>query len=160
MRVSRNAGAKLTGMEVKDVSARVIYSSPEFDQIVRDYCEESGNPDLGEAVPALDFYERMEQADAVRCAAAYEGERIVGIVVVVTTLYPHFGKRIASVESLWLDRKHRAGGAGLKLIRKAQALAREMGAVGIYYGARSGSRLAQLYGRLFTPMNSLFWKKL
>ena len=147
-------------MEVKDVPASAIWTSQEFEQIVRDYCEESGNPEIGEADPSIEYYQRMEKYGVLRCAAAYEGERIVGIVVVVTTLYPHFGKRVASVESLWLDRKHRAGGAGLKLIRKAQAMAREMGAVGIHYGARSGSRLAQLYGRLFTPMNSLYWKKL
>lgn len=147
-------------MEVKDVPVRAIYSSPEFEQIVREYSEESGNPDLGCGCPALDFYERMEGSGALRCAAAYEGDRIIGFVIVVTTLYPHFGKLVGTVESIWLSREHRAGGAGIRLIRKAQDMAREMGAVGIYFGARSGSRLAQLYGRLFTPMNTLFWKKL
>lgn len=148
------------GMELKDVSAKTIYESPEFAQIVEDYAAESGNPDLGEAVPEIEFYDRMERADMLRCVAAYDGDRIVGIVVVVVTKYPHFGKPVASVESMWLARSHRAGGAGLRLIRRAQVVAKEMGAVGIYFGARAGSRLAELYGRLFTPMNTLFWKKL
>lgn len=147
-------------MELKEVSVGTIFESPEFGQIVEDYRNESGNPDLGEAVPSREFYERMASAGALRCVVAYDGSRIVGIVLVVATIYPHFGKTVASVESLWLDRSHRAGGSGLKLIRKAQEVARDMGAAGIYYGARVGSRQAELYGRLFTPMNTLFWKKL
>ena len=147
-------------MEIKEISAREVYSSPEFDQIVRDYAQEGGNPDLGNAVPSLEFYDRMEKSGSLRCAAAFDGDRIVGIVFVLATVYPHFGKIVASVESIWLAKSHRAGGVGLRLIRKAQDLARDMGACGVYFGARVDSRLGQLYSRLFTPMNTIFWKKI
>lgn len=147
-------------MELRDVHARDVFASKEFGHIVEAYAAESGNPDLGEATPVLEFYERMEQAESLRFVAAFDGDKIIGVVVVVATLYPHFGKKVASCESLWLDKAYRDGYAGLKLIRKAQEVAREMGAVGIYFGARTGSRLARLYERIFTPMNTLFWKKL
>lgn len=147
-------------MEIRTSSVADIRASAGFDDMVREYTKESGNPDLGEAAPSVEFYERMEAAGSLKCVGAFDGARLVGLIVVVASLYPHFGKTVATVESLWLHKDYRDGPAGLRLIRQAQEVAKSLGAVGMYFGARHGSRLEQLYSRLFTPMNVLFWKRL
>lgn len=147
-------------MELKRVPISFVFEHKDFDQVVDDYCSESGIPDLGKAVPALDWYQNLENAGALSCCVAIDGNRLVGVVVVVTTLYPHFGKLVGSVESMWLAKGYRKGSAGLKLIREAKVMAKEKGAVGACFGARAGSRLAKLYERIFTPTNQLFWTNL
>lgn len=147
-------------MELKRVPIAFVFEHKDFDQVVIDYCSESGLPDLGSAMPALDWYQNLEKVGALSCCVAVDGDNLVGVVVVVTTLYPHFGKLVGSVESLWLAKDYRKGSAGLKLIREAKAMAKEKGAIGVYFGARFGSRLAKVYERLFTLVNQLFWAKL
>lgn len=147
-------------MEIKSFTVSEVIQHPDFNAVVEDYTAESGNPDLGPGMPALDLYKQLESAGLFRVECAVDGDRLVGMVTVLVTVYPHFGKKVASIESLWLSKDYRKGPAGLKLIRRAQVMAKEMGAVGAYFGAREGSRLAQLYERIFTPMNRLFWVKL
>lgn len=147
-------------MEIKSFTVSEVIQHPDFNAVVEDYTAESGNPDLGPGMPAFDLYKQLESAGLFRVECAVDGDRLVGMVTVLVTVYPHFGKKVASVESLWLSKGYRKGPAGLKLIRRAQVMAKEMGAVGAYFGAREGSRLARLYERIFTPMNRLFWVKL
>lgn len=147
-------------MKIEPIPIKKLFEHPQFDEVVADYCNESGNPDLGSAMPTLEWYQRMEDAGLFQCCAAFDADRLVGIVTVVVTLYPHFGKLVGSVESIWLHKDYRKGVAGLRLINEAKRVAKDMGAVGVYFGARDGSRLARLYERIFTPMNRLYWTKL
>ena len=147
-------------MKIEQIPVSQIFAHKDFSKVVEAYCSESGNPDLGSAMPSLEWYERMEGAGLFRICGAFDDDRLVGVVSVTAVFYPHFGKVVASCESIWLDKDYRKGTTGLRLINKAKAMAKEMGAVGIYFGAREDSRLSQMYERMFVPMNRLYWKKL
>lgn len=147
-------------MEMRPMTVAEFFERPEANDIIAEYTAESGNPDLGSAMPSQQQYEQMESSGILSVLGAFEGDSLVGFVSVVVTMYPHFGKLVGSVESIWLRKNKRAGGAGLRLLKAAFANAKERGAVGCYLGARFGSRQHKLYERLFQPMNVLFWKKL
>ena len=92
---------------------------------------------------------------------AFDGDRLVGFVNYVTTTIPHFqGKRLASSESLWVDLDYRRAGVGRALIEAAERFAKEDGCYGFYWGVKKGTRAEQLFEKVATPMNTLFWKKL
>lgn len=147
-------------MEMRPMTVAEFFNRPEANDIIAEYTAESGNPDLGSAMPSQQQYEQMESSGILSVLGAFEGDSLVGFVSVVVTMYPHFGKLVGSVESIWLRNDKRAGSAGLRLLKTAFANAKERGAVGCYLGARHGSRQHRLYERLFQPMNVLFWKKL
>ena len=147
-------------MELKFFSVDEIAEHPDFPKVVEAYTSESGNPDLGKGAPAIEHYKMLESAGMLHVEGAVDGDRLVGLIVLVVSLYPHFGVKVGSVDAIYLDKDYRQGAAGLKLIRRIEHVAKEMGAVGVYFGARRDSRLAKLYDRLFTPMNALWWVKL
>lgn len=147
-------------MEMRPMTVAEFFNRPEANDIIAEYTTESGNPDLGNAMPSQKQYEQMERSEILNVIGAFDEDSLVGFVTVVVTMYPHFGKLVGSVESIWLRKDKRAGGAGLRLLKAAFANAKERGAVGCYLGARFGSRQHKLYERLFQPMNVLFWKKL
>jgi GNAT superfamily N-acetyltransferase len=73
---------------------------------------------------------------------------LVGFVVVLTAKLPHYGSTVAIAESLFVASQARKTGAGLALIRAAEAVAREQNSPAILFSAPSGGRLDTLMPRL------------
>lgn len=135
---------------------------PDTPALVAEYAEESAIPELGGANPQWEMYRRMEEMGAVRMLAAFRGEALVGCLVLIVSVVPHFGLTIASTESIFVARAARKTGAGLKLLHEAERLARESGAVGLFVSAPSGGQLAQVLDRLksWRETNRVFFKRL
>lgn len=138
-------------------SLRPVIALPGWKRLADAYASESGNPDLGEATPKLKLYDALEALGLLRGAALLDGGTIVGLLVLVLQDHPHHSKPIAHVDAIFLDKEHRRGAAGLRLVRSALEIAREGGAVGCYFSAPDGSRLERLYERLFKPTDRIFW---
>lgn len=137
---------------------RELVALPEWDVLCAAYADESGNRDLGAARPKLDLYAAFERQGLLRCIVALDdGGALVGLLVMLLQDHPHYSQPVAHVDSIFLDKAHRRGAAGLRLVRRALDVAREEGARGCYFSAPEGSRLARLYGRLFKPTDRIFW---
>jgi ribosomal protein S18 acetylase RimI-like enzyme len=82
----------------------------------------------------------MAQAGALHCFGAYIAGELVGFVSVLSAVMPHNGKRIGSIESLFVLPTHRDSGAGDDLLSRAEEHASEAGCVALLYTARVESR--------------------
>lgn len=145
-------------MEIREVSIATLFDDPSFVKATEDYLADSGNPFIGSVPnPNREGYEILESTGQWRCCAAYEGNLLVGFVAVLASEHFHYGVRVASCETLWLSKEHRKGPAGLRLIREAKRLAKDMGAVALYASAPTASRLAMLFDRIATKTDEVFF---
>jgi GNAT superfamily N-acetyltransferase len=104
-----------------------IENAPTIDALVAEYAEEAGVPEMGPADPQWEQYHKLEDAGVMYCFGVWDGETLVGMCHVLITSVPHFGIPFASFETFFVTKSHRAGGAGLRLLRAAEDLARDFG---------------------------------
>lgn len=121
---------------------------PNLFALFAEYAQESATPELGAPDVQLPMYRQMEAAGALQLLGAYQGETLVGFLVLIVSVVPHFGKCIASTESYFVTPSARRGGTGIKLLRAAEELARSVGAVAFFVSSPSNGRLAQVMPRM------------
>lgn len=146
-------------MELKTLSMSELFGTPCFDDMCAEYASESGNADLGYAIPNKDFYLTLERLGKCFCVGAFNEADLVGFGVLIIQEHTHYSKVVGWCDSIWISKAHRRGYAGVKIIRKMQDIAKEKGAVGVYFSAPDGSRLSMLFERLFQPKDHVYWAK-
>lgn len=146
---------------IRAVTVAEVFDSPVFAALCDEYRAESlRNPDLLGALPDRAGYEHLVGAGLMSPLGVFVGEELVGMCAVLVTPVLHFGgKVIASTETLFIAEAHRAGGAGLRLLRAAEEIALRAGAGGLYVTAPSGGRLDQLLpGVGYRETNKTFFR--
>lgn len=138
-----------------------LVAAPELPGLLAEYGAESANQGIGPVNPQFDTYLGMEAAGVLHALAARLDGRLIGFLLVLTPVLPHFGRRVAVSESFFVANAHRGTGAGLGLLRAAEGLAREHGAVGIMVSAPCDGQLAQvLPGVGYRDASHVFFKGL
>jgi GNAT superfamily N-acetyltransferase len=148
---------------VRSITVAEAFDSPAFAALCDEYRAESlRNPDLRGALPDREAYARLVDAGLLRPLGVFAGEELAGLCAVLIAPVPHFGGRvIASTETLFVAQAHRAGGAGMKLLRAAEHVAAGAGAGGLYVAAPSGGRLERLLPRVgYHETNRIFYRGL
>ena len=134
----------LAQITVLPVSVATIFDAPNSTALFQANAAECLVPD---AVPQRAIYEAMEQAGALKCFAAHLNTQLIGFISVIITIMPHNGKRIATVESIFVDPIYRVTGAGDSLLDAIDKCAEDSGCIGITGAARKGSRLEKVLAR-------------
>lgn len=149
-----------SNIHCRRIKCQEAWDSPQWSKIRAEYAKDVQYPDLP-ADPDWDQYRLLEASGVLRCVGIFDGEKLIGFANYTLYSLPHFaGKRLASSESLWLDLDYRHQGVGHQLIQALFDFAKEDGAFGIYLGAKIGTRAAEVFEKIATPMNVLFWRKL
>ena len=91
--------------------------------------------------PQEQIYENLDKAGLLYCFGAYIEGELLGFVSIIVGVMPHNGKKMATVESIFVRPRYRQYGAGLQLIIEAGDEAKELGCELIVYSARIGSAL-------------------
>jgi GNAT superfamily N-acetyltransferase len=147
--------------EVRRVSLSTLIDDTRFQTLVDEYTSESSIKDMPPINWQRHMYEQLEAIGIFRVLAAYEGDKLIGFMTLLTTVLPHYGALTATTESVFVEAEHRSGGAGLKLIRAAEGWAKELGAVGLLLSAPYGGRLADIGPRIgYQQTNVVFFKRL
>jgi hypothetical protein len=113
-------------------------------QLVEAYAAECSVPSVGMINPEVDMYSALEQAGVSRCFGVFAADVMVGFSNVLHTILPHYSRKVAVVESIFLGKDQRPGGSGLDLMEAIENDARESGCVAILYSAPVESRFARL----------------
>ena len=129
---------------IRRVSYSTILAAHNASELIAEYAAECSIPD---AAPQVELYEAMEGAGALQCFGAYVDEELVGFASVMHAIMPHHGKRVGTVESLFVLSAQRATGAGDALLSAAEQHAAAAGCVALTYTARAGSRLEKILKR-------------
>ena len=148
---------------IRTITVDEAFDSPMFAALCDEYRAESlRNPDLMGALPDREGYAQMIGAGMMQMLGVFVENTLVGICTVLVTPVLHFaGKVIASTETLFVAEAHRAGGAGMKLLRAAEQVAAEAGAGGLYVTAPTGGRLERLLPHVgYHETNRVFFRGL
>lgn len=144
---------------IKRCTVDEIACAPNLPDLLAEYAAESALDDLGSANPQFETYRMMQEVGVAHVLGAFQGETLIGFLVLLVSVVPHFGRPIASTESYFVAQVVRKSGAGLKLLHEAEKIARESGAVGLFVSAPTDSRLAQvLPGVGYRETNRLYYR--
>jgi GNAT superfamily N-acetyltransferase len=113
-------------------------------ELIAEYAAECSIPAIGQINPSPEIYEALELTGIFRCFGVFDGERLVGFATILTTVFPHYGRKVATVESLFVASASRKGVAGTELLAVLDGYAKDMGCVAILYSTPSGGRLEKL----------------
>lgn len=145
-------------IEIRPVSAKDFFSYPEARRLIKEYSKECANRTLASSPPNEDQYLKLEELGLLKAAGAFNGDTMVGFVVVVFSFVPHFKEEtLASTESLFLSKPFRTGNNGLKLLQWARNTAVLFGSAGLFVSAPAGSRLEKLLSHKAEKTNSVFF---
>lgn len=138
-----------------------IEQSSTLQELLEAYSDESRIPELGQVCPSFEAYRQMEAAGALHLVGVFAPD-LVGLASLLVYGLPHYaGRRICTMESLFVVPAFRAGGTGLKLLRATEARALELGAIALMVSAPVGGRLAKVLPRSgYRQTNEVFLRAL
>jgi GNAT superfamily N-acetyltransferase len=151
----------MTIYTIRAITVAEAFDAPVFAALCDEYRAETlRNPDLLGALPDRAGYERMVDAGLMRPLGVFAGDALVGLCAVIVSPVLHFGgKVVATTESIFVAEAHRAGAAGVDLLRAAEEVAHQAGAGGLYVTAPAGGRLERLLPHLgYVETNRIFYR--
>lgn len=135
-----------------------ILDSPEAEDLLREYSRECSISEIGPTDPQRHIYDSMEAMGLMYSFGAYKNGVLVGFATLLVFVLPHYGKKIANVESLFVAKKYRRN-FGLRLMTELERFAKDdMQCYGMLYNARSGTRLERFLDAMpkYQRTNSVF----
>lgn len=147
---------------IKEVPFAAILDDPRASELLGEYEQECALPELGASSPQREMYAAMERSGLFTAFGAYMGDVMVGFAALLLYVLPHYGKKIANVESLFVAPAWRNTGTGSELVEAIERFAKREGCVAILYSAPAGSRLERLLGlkKPYRRSNSIFIRSL
>lgn len=146
-------------MEVREVTVRTIHDDPAFAGLISEYIEESSLAGMPPPCWELDTYLKMESVGFLHSLGAYRGDDLIGFMLLLVSVLPHYGIPVATSESYFVAREYRSTGAGLRLLREAEKLAASLGAVGILVGAPIDGKLNAVLSKTeYMPTNTVYFR--
>lgn len=130
-------------VDIRRCTVAELEAAPNLDVVLSAYASESAMSELGEPNPQVDIYRKLEAAGVLFPIAAFDGARLVGFILVLVCVLPHYGAFAATSESFFVLQEERKHGVGMGLLATAETLARGMGARALLITAPEGSQLAE-----------------
>jgi len=145
---------------IKPVSFSAWLGTEEAKPLIAEYAKECSIPAIGEVDPQPETYAAMERAGLMQSFAAYHGG-LVGFANVLTPVLPHYGKRVATVETLYVTPVARRLGIGRELMLAIERYAASLDCAGVLYSSPAGGQLERvLEAKKYLRTNAVFFKKL
>lgn len=129
-----------------------------WDDLVREYIEETANPAIGAAEPQFDRYRELYAAGRLKLIAASDEGEICGVAALLAVPTQHYPFPIVSTEAVFLRKPWRKGYCGLHLLRLMKVAAEDMGSPGLTFQAPPGSQMDKVCERLgMTHTHNIWW---
>ena len=126
--------------------------------LLQEYAAECSIPEIGIPEPNARVYEAMEHAGVFQGFMAYQGESVVGFAGLLLPIMPHYSKRVATVESIFVTASARKSGIGKELMSAVEEFAKDAGCAAILWSAPTGGKLERLLSahKRYRRTNSVF----
>lgn len=145
-------------LTVKKASVDELYGEANFSLLVEEYAQECSIAGLPHPAGKFDLYKNLEKSGAMYAAGAYLDGTLIGFLVVLAPVNPHYGVVLAVAETLFVTVSRRPTGAGLRLIDLAKEFARAAGSPGLLISAPVDSPLISILPRKdFVETNRVFF---
>lgn len=148
-------------MAVRKCTVAELMACPTFAGLHQEYAADAAIAGLPPVDEKLATYRAIEGSGVFHVFGAFVDEELVGFAAVVAPIIPHYGATVAVSESLFVAKRHRKSGAGLALLRAAEAQARQVGSPALLVSAPVGGPLAEILPRLgYRETNRVFCRSL
>lgn len=132
---------------IRKCTVAEIEQAGALSELLAAYGDESSIAEFGTVNACFDTYRAMEANGALHIIGVF-GPELVGLASLLVYGLPHYaGRRICTMESFFVAPAARSGGAGIKLLRAAEAHALELGATAMLVSAPVDGRLASVLPR-------------
>lgn len=147
-------------LEIVKQSFADLAAYDEFNALLEEYAVECAVEEVGAPVIQAEMYKALDSSDRFFVVCAVNDGRLIGFVNVVMSVLPHYGKLVAATESLFVAKEFRSTGAGMKLLVKAEDIAKEIGAEAMLVSAHTNSSLDTLLSakKSYRETNRIFTK--
>ena len=147
-------------LSLKECSIEEIEGFPNFADILEEYAAESSISGLPHPSAKMDMYRQLVAVGALHVICAFKDETFIGFITVLTSIIPHYSTTVATTESFFVAKEYRSTGAGMKLLREAEAHAKEKGVRGILVSAPINGVLAEVLPHTgYTETNRVFFRR-
>lgn len=143
---------------IRPVSYAEILDDTSWPTLLVEYSAECSLPELGKATPQRELYALLERSGGFQAFGVYDGDTLVGFAAVLIYVLPHYGKKIASTESIFISKSQRGRGHGLRTYLKAYA--KGNGCVAFFYSAPVGSRFDRMMAVRHRRTNNVYLETL
>ncbi len=123
-------------MTIRPVSYSEILNADNAEELVREYKEECV---VHHGEPQAEMYAGLEASGKLKCFGLFYANILVGFVSLLIGELPHHGNRLAAIESIFVLKGYREGGAADMLIEAAETCAGIAGCMALVATARKGS---------------------
>ena len=132
---------------IRNCAVSEVAQAGALSELLAAYGEESSIPEFGQVDACFATYQAMEASGALHIVGAFDPE-LIGLASLLVYGLPHYaGRRMCAMESFFVAPHARKSGAGIKLLRAAEARAAELGASALMISAPLGGRLAEVLPR-------------
>ncbi|HSV48350.1 MAG TPA: GNAT family N-acetyltransferase [Ramlibacter sp.] len=138
----------MTPVSIRPITVAEVQAAPGIDALLAEYAAESATNGMGQAIPQWPIYQAMEAAGFCHILGAECDGKLVGLLVMMCAVLPHYGQLTATSESYFVAAEHRKTGAGLALFREAKRVAQGLGCAGLFISAPVGGRLTDVMAGL------------
>lgn len=137
-----------------------IEDAPNATELLLEYANECATPEIGTPRIQPEIYRAMEASGVLFVICAHKEDRLIGFINLIVSVLPHYGVATAATESFFVEKNERTSGAGMMLLREAEKVAKDVGAVTLLVSARTGSQLAALLDakKSYRETNRIFTK--
>lgn len=147
-------------MNVQVSSVAELERDPGLAALLAEYAAESSIAGMPPPAARMESYRELDQRGLLQVLSATRDGRLIGFLTLLAPVLPDYGVPVAVSESFFVARAHRGTGAGLKLLRAAEALARRLGSPGLLVSAPFGGDLFKVLPRVgYAETNRVFFKK-
>lgn len=129
---------------IRKMSVVEMEAQPNLAELFDAYSAESSTNGMPAYNAQIDVYRGLEAAGVLHIFGAINDGKLVGFICLLVTIVPHYARTIATTESYFVAPEHRSSGAGIKLLRTAEAFAESIGAAGMFVSAPINGKLAQV----------------
>ena len=149
-------------MEIRHIQYTDILTAGNSAELLDEYSCECSIPEIGHTCPQAQMYNRMETSGLMHCFGAFDGNLLIGFAAILIYVLPHYGVKVASVESLFVSKDHRPSGMGIALIKCIEQDAKSNGCTAILYSAPVSSQLEKVLSmrKQYRRTNAVFTRKL
>lgn len=148
------------GLQVRDGSVADIAAAENFTDLIAEYAAEGAVDGMPPVDAKLNSYLPLERNGLLHTILATHECRLIGFIVVLASVLPHYGVPIAISESFFVAKAWRGTGAGLRLLRAAEDKARALGATGLLVSAPiDGDLFKVLPRRGYAETSRIFFKE-
>lgn len=137
-----------------------VETAPEWPALLAEYAAESAIPGMPLPTGKMGTYRALHEAGVLHIFGAWMDDALVGFIFVLAAPLPHYSIIMAVSESFFVAKAHRGTGAGIKLLRAAEAKAAEIGSPGLLVSAPYAGRLFEVLPRCgYAEVGRTFFKK-